>query len=105
MDLVQPGWTIQLSHALECYCVTTEKEYEDPKKINILETEGHCKVEGPQIEDPYITMPMKTRQVNIGTEAEVKFANIGDYWDDVIVDKVVELLLEYQDSFPMKFSN
>ena len=30
---------------------------------------------------------------------------IGDYWDDATVDKVVELLCEYQDIFPTKFSN
>jgi len=28
---------------------------------------------------------------------------IGDYWDDGIIDKVVELLREYQDLFPSKF--
>jgi len=32
------------------------------------------------------------RQVNIGTEVEPKFAKIRDYWDDAMVDKVVELL-------------
>ena len=48
---------------------------------------------------------MKTRQVNIGTKAEPKFAKIGDYWDDAIVEEVAELLHEYQDLFPTKFSN
>jgi len=43
--------------------------------------------------------------VNIGTEVEPKFVKIGDYWDDATVDKVVELLCEYQDIFPTKFSN
>lgn len=28
---------------------------------------------------------------------------IGDYWDEYIVDKVVELLREYQDLFTIKF--
>ena len=27
---------------------------------------------------------------------------LGDYWDDAMVDKVVELLREYQDLFPTK---
>jgi len=40
---------------------------------------------------------LKTRQVNIGFEEEPKFAKIGDYWDEDTVDKVVELLCEYQD--------
>ena len=46
---------------------------------------------------------MKTRYVNIGTEEEPKFAKIGDYWDYATIDKVVELLREYQDLFPTKF--
>eukprot|EP00253_Pinus_taeda_P035509 PITA_35509 len=95
--------TTQLCHALECYNVTTEEEDEDPRNINILEIEGHHEVEGPQIGNPDITTPLKTRQVNIGTEAEPKFAKIGDYWDDATIDKVIELLCEYQDLFPTKF--
>ena len=27
---------------------------------------------------------------------------LGDYWDDAMVDKVTELLREYQDLFPTK---
>ena len=42
--------------------------------------------------------------MNFGTEAEPKSTNIGDYWDDATVDKVIELLHEYQDLFPTKFS-
>lgn len=30
---------------------------------------------------------------------------IGDYWDDATMDKVVELLCEYEDLFPTKFSD
>lgn len=29
---------------------------------------------------------------------------IGDYWNNATMDKVVELLCEYQDLFPTKFS-
>jgi len=47
---------------------------------------------------------LKTKQVNICTKVEPKFANIGDYWDETIVDKVVELLRKYQDLFPTQFS-
>jgi len=35
---------------------------------------------------------------------ELKFVNIGDYWDDATFDKVVDFLCEYQDLFPTKFS-
>jgi len=33
---------------------------------------------------------------------ELKYAMLGDYWDDAMVDKVTELLREYQDLFPTK---
>lgn len=40
------------------------------------------------------------RQVNIGMEAEPKYAMLGEYWDDAMVDKVTELLRKFQDLFP-----
>lgn len=46
---------------------------------------------------------MKTKQVNIGTEAKPKFAKIKDYWDDVMVDKFNELINGYHYLFPTKF--
>lgn len=55
-----------------------EEEDEEPRNINIPEIEGHHEVEGLRIENPDITTPLKVRQVNIGTEAEPKFAKIGD---------------------------
>eukprot|EP00253_Pinus_taeda_P027650 PITA_27650 len=76
-DLIQPDWTTQLHHVLECYNMAAEEEDEDLRNINIQKAE----------------------------EAELKFPNIGDYWDDATVDKVTELLCEYQDLFPMKFSD
>jgi hypothetical protein len=41
--------------------------------------------------------------VNIGTEEKPKFANIGDYWNDEIVEKIANLLCEYQDLFLKTF--
>jgi len=58
---------------VECYNVVTEGDDEDPRNINIQEAEGHHEVEGPRIENPNIITPLKTRQVNIGTEEEPKF--------------------------------
>lgn len=46
---------------LECYNVKAKEEDEDPRNINIPETEGHHKVEGPQLENLDITEPLKTR--------------------------------------------
>ena len=103
LELIQPDRNTQLSHVLECYNLTVEEEDEDPRKINILEIEGHREVEGPQIENPDITTPLKMKQVNIGIEEEHKFVKVGDYWDDMTVDKVTKLLCEYHDLFPPKF--
>lgn len=78
---------------LECYNVNIEEDDEDPQNIDILEREGCHEVQGPLIEDPDITVLLKTKQVNIGTKAEPKYA---------IVDKVTKLLHEYQDLFLTK---
>lgn len=93
--MIQHDWTTQLSQALECYNVTPEEEDEDPRKLNIPETKGHREVEGLQLENLDIIKPLKTRHLNIGMEAEPKFAKIGDYWDNATLDKVTELLREY----------
>ena len=50
---------------------------------------------GPEIEDLDMKTPLKRKQVNIGTKEELKYATLGDYWDDAIVEKVIELLHEY----------
>lgn len=105
MEWVQPDWSTQLCHALEYYNVTTEEEDENQININIPEAEGNHEVEGPQIENLDKTVPLKTKQVNIGIDEEPKFAKIGDYWDDATVDKVAHLLQDYQDLFPTKFLN
>lgn len=46
LGLVQPDWSTQWRHALECYNMTTEGEDGDPRNINIPEVEGHRVVEG-----------------------------------------------------------
>jgi len=61
-------------------------------------------VREPKIEDLDITVPLKMRQVNIGIEEELKYAMLGDYWDNTTMEKVVELLREYWDLFPTKIT-
>ena len=101
----QPEWTIQLEEVLECYNFASELEEgeEDPRNTNIPESEGTRDVGGPQLETPAITEPIKIKKVNIGTDAEPKFASIGDYWNDETVGQIVDLLHDYQDLFPTKF--
>jgi hypothetical protein len=45
------------------------------------------------------------KKVNIGTDQTPKLANVGDYWDDANISKITELLHEYQDLFPTKFTD
>lgn len=49
--------------------------------------------------------PLKTKKVNIGSEEVPKFTTIGDYWDGETINKVTDLLHEYQELFPTKFSD
>lgn len=103
-EIVQLEWSHQLSQALEFYNVHVDDDEDDTRNINIPETKGSPKVCGPMIEDPDIIVPLKTKQVNIGREEELKYAMLGEYWDDAMVNKVVELLRKYQDLFPTKIT-
>ena len=51
-----------------------------------------------------MNQPLKIRKVNIGTEENPKFANVGDYWDEETMAKITDLLHEFQDLSPTKFS-
>ena len=55
---------------------------EDPWNINILETEGIWDVTALDIPIDLKNKPLKFWKVNIGTEDNQKFANVGDYWDE-----------------------
>jgi hypothetical protein len=61
-------------------------------------------VEGPELVSDAYTQPIKTNKFNIGTMENPKFAHIEDYWNDETIEKVEDLLQEYQDLFPTTFS-
>lgn len=42
--------------------------------------------------------------MNVGTKEEPKYATLVDYYDDATVEKVIELLREYQDLFSTKIT-
>ena len=42
--------------------------------------------------------------MNIVTEGKPKLASIGDYWDEETVGHIADLLKQYQDLFPTKFT-
>lgn len=98
-----PDWFAQLETALECYNLAADED-DEPHNINIPESEGTREIQGPELEIPEITKNLKTKKINIGTEADPKFASIGDYWDEEIVGNIVDLLRDNQDLFPTKFT-
>ena len=75
------------------------------KKVNIAETKGQRDVKGPGVELPFIGQPINITKDNIGTEETPNLANVGDYWDVSTIDKITELLHEYRDLFPTKFTD
>ena len=54
-----------------------------------------CEVEGSGISSEQFPKPLKINKVNIGSSKNLKFANIGDYWDDETVSKIIDLLHEF----------
>lgn len=89
---------------MECYKLAEEK-LEDMElcEFHIPETEGERAFVGLEISHSF-SEPLKTIKVNIDTKEVPKFASIGYYWDEKIVCKITELLHEYQDLFPTKFT-
>ena len=85
LESAQTDWAVQLEHALECYNFIEESggEDENPRSINIPDSEGTHEFDGPKLDIPSIIETIKIKKINIGTETEPKFASIGDYWDDV----------------------
>lgn len=79
---------------------------EDLRGLHFEETEGHHALQGATTSSsaPDYNKPLKSKKYNIGSEKNPKLAIIGDYWDDETVNRVVDLLKEYQDIFPTTFS-
>ena len=81
-----------------------ELEDDEPQDINILESEGTRAVQEFGISGNQFMNPLKVKKVNIGSLQNPKFTNIGDYWDDETVGKIIDLLHEFQDLFSTKIS-
>ena len=71
--------------------------------INILYSKGNRDVSAPDIPIDPMNQPLNIRKVNIGTEENPKFASVGDYWDKETIEKIMNLLHEFQDLFSTKF--
>ena len=88
---------------MACYNLNGDPN-NDPTNINIQESEGTCAIEGSEISSGQFLKLLKLKKVNIGSPENLKFSNIGDYWDEETVAKIIDLLHEYQDLFPTNFS-
>ena len=90
---------------MEWYNIYGRPEDDDEiRHINILEIEGSGDVVAPDVLMDPMNQPLKIRKFNIGTEENPKFASVGDYWDEETMAKIMDLLHEFQDLFPTKFS-
>lgn len=100
-----PKWKVALEQALECYNLAEEgEEDENPRNINTPKSEGTRDVQRPELKVPDVAKPVKIKKVNIGTKEEPKFASIGDYFDDETIERIANLLWDYQDLFPTEFT-
>ena len=90
---------------MECYNMYGELEDDDELwNINIPKTEGSRDVATPDVPTNPMSQPLNIRNVNIGTQENQKFASVGEYWDEETMEKITDLLHEFQDLFPTKFS-
>jgi hypothetical protein len=104
LEQEEDEWTTPFQKLQECYNINADED-DDLRKVNIVETEGHRNVEGPGVELPFIGQPIKIKKVNIGIEETPNLSNVRDYWDATTINKIIELLHEYQDLFPTKFTD
>ena len=80
---------------MACYNLAGDPN-DDPTIINIPKSEGTRAVEGCGISSDQFLKPLKIKKVNIGSPENLKFTNIGYYWDDETVEKITDLLHEFR---------
>jgi hypothetical protein len=98
LEQEEDEWTVPLQKLQDYYNINVDED-DDPRKVNITKTEGQRDIEGPGVELPFIIKPIKIKKFNIGTEETPKLSNVGDYWDVSTIEKIIELLHEYQDYY------
>ena len=76
---------------MECYKVIGgPSDGDDPRNINIPKSERIQNITAPEMPTEKVHQPLKIWKVNIETEEEPKFMNIGDYWDEEIMVKIID---------------
>ena len=88
---------------MACYNLARDSD-DDLTNIKIPESEGTRIVEGSGISNDQLLNPLKIKKVNIGSLENPKFTNIGDYWDEETIVKIMDLMHEYHDLSPTNLS-
>jgi hypothetical protein len=94
LDQEKYEWIVPLQQLQECYNINFDKD-DEPRDVNILETEGKRNMQGPRIELPFFGQQIKIKKVNTGNEQTPKLENVGDYWDDATISMIIEPFPEY----------
>ena len=90
------AWKAQEAHAVEYYNLAIDED-DDPRSIDIPESEGHYDIHRPAIEDLEVTYPLKTQTINTRSEDQHKYVTSGDYWDGDMASIATQLLHECWD--------
>ena len=61
-----------MESAMECYNFVAGEEDEDPRNVNIPESEGLCEVQGPTLEIPKITERSRLRRLILGQKQTLR---------------------------------
>ena len=80
------------------------EDHDELRNINIPETEGSRDIAAPALPTDPMNVPLNIWKVNIGTKENSKFVSVGDYWDEETMEKITDLLHEFEDLFPKNFS-
>jgi hypothetical protein len=66
LEKEEDEWTAPPHKLQTCYNINADED-NDPRRVNIAETEGQRDVEGPGVEIPFIGQLIKINKVNIMT--------------------------------------
>ena len=80
---VDPHAHCSMQSMMTCYNLYREPEDDDElQNVNIPDSEGSHDVAAPDIPMDSMSQSLKIKKVNIGSKENLKFSNIGYYWDE-----------------------
>ena len=102
---IDPHAQCHMQSMMECYNVSGEPEDDNGlQNINISETEGSRDAAAPYLPTDPMNQPLNIHKVNSEIEENPKFASVGDYQEEETMEKIIDLLHEFQDLFLINFS-